>query len=127
MISNILNGISSININGSASGTFKNLEMNISSNLGDELGNGFNREIGNKVAEAQTKIQSLIDEKINKPKNDLMAAIGGNTSNLKSLGNIAELYKKNEKSIQVEIEKIKKGGMKGLEEQGKKLLKGFKF
>ena len=127
MISNILNGISSININGSASGSFKNLEMNISSNLGDELGNGFNREIGNKVAEAQTKIQSLIDEKINKPKNDLMAAIGGNTSNLKSLGNIAELYKKNEKRIQVEIEKIKKGGVKSLEEQGKKLLKGFKF
>jgi uncharacterized protein (TIGR03545 family) len=127
MISNILNGISSININGSASGTFKNLEMNISSNLGDELGNGFNREIGNKVAEAQNKIQSLIDEKINKPKNDLMAALGGNTSNLKSLGNISELYKKNEKRIQVEIEKIKKGGVKSLEEQGKKLLKGFKF
>jgi hypothetical protein len=29
--------------------------------------------------------------------------------------------------IKSEIEKLKKGGTKGLEEQGKKLLKGFKF
>jgi uncharacterized protein (TIGR03545 family) len=127
MLTNILNGIPTININGSATGTFKNLDMTITSNLGDELGNGFKREIGNKVSEAQAKIQSMIDEKINKPKSDLMAALGGNQSNLSSLNNIGELYKKNESRIKSEIEKLKKGGTKGLEEQGKKLLKGFKF
>jgi uncharacterized protein (TIGR03545 family) len=127
MLTNILNGIPMINIDGSASGTFKDLDLSISSNLGDELGNGFKREIGNKVAEAQAKIQTMIDEKINKPKNDLMAAIGGNKNNLSSLSNVGELYKKNEKRIKEEIEKLKKGGTKGLQEQGKKLLKGFKF
>jgi uncharacterized protein (TIGR03545 family) len=127
MLTNILNGIPMINIQGSASGTFKNLDMNISSNLGDELGNGFKREIGNKVAEAQNKIQSLIDEKINKPKNELMAALGGNKNNLSSLGNISELYKKNEARIKVEIDKLKKGGTNNLKEQGKKFLKGLKF
>lgn len=127
MLTNILNGISSITINGSAAGTFKNLDMNISSNLGDELGNGFKREIGNKIAEAQNKIQSLVDEKITKPKNDLMAAIGGNQANLSSLSNVGELYKKNEDRIKAEIEKLKKGGSNDLKEQGKKLLKGFKF
>jgi uncharacterized protein (TIGR03545 family) len=127
MLSNILNGISSITINGSAAGTFKNLDMNISSNLGDELGNGFKREIGNKIAEAQNKIQSMVDEKIMKPKNDLLASIGANKDNLSSLSNVAELYKKNEVRIKAEIEKLKKGGSNDLKEKGKKLLKGFKF
>lgn len=127
MMSNILNNIPTITINGNVGGTFKNLDMNISSNLGDELGNGFKREIGAKLAEAQTKIQSLVDDQIMKPKNELMAAIGGNKNNLTSLGNLGELYKKNEKQIQAEIEKLKKGGTSDLKEQGKKLLKGFKF
>lgn len=127
ILTNIMNGIPVITINGSVAGTFKNFDMNISSNLGDELGNGFKREIGNKVAEAQNKIQSLVDDKIMKPKNDLMAAIGGNKANLSSLSNVGELYKKNEDRIKIEIEKLKKGGTKGLQEQGKKLLKGFKF
>lgn len=127
MMSNILNNIPTITINGNVAGTFKNLDMNISSNLGDELGNGFKREIGTKLAEAQTKIQSLVDDQIMKPKNELMAAIGGNKNNLTSLGNLGELYKKNEKQIQAEIEKLKKGGTSDLKEQGKKLLKGFKF
>ena len=127
MLTNVLNGISVININGTAAGTFKNLDMNISSNLGDELGNGFKREIGNKLNEAQDKIQSLVDDKINKPKEELMAAIGGNKNNLSSLNNLGELYKKNEDKIKAEIEKLKKGGSGSLKEQGKKLLKGFKF
>lgn len=127
MLTNILNGISVININGNAAGTFKNLDMKISSNLGDELGKGFKQEIGNKLAEAQNKIQSLVDDKIMKPKNDLMASIGGNKNNLSSLSNLGELYKKNENRIKDEIEKLKKGGTGNLKEQGKKLLKGIKF
>jgi uncharacterized protein (TIGR03545 family) len=127
ILTNIMNGISSISVDGSVSGTFKNLDMKISSNLGDELGNGFNREIGNKIADAQNQIQKMVDEKIMKPKNDLMAAIGGNKANLSSLSNIGELYKKNEDQIKKEIEKLKKGGTNDLKEQGKKLLKGFKF
>jgi (p)ppGpp synthase/HD superfamily hydrolase len=127
ILTNIMNGISAISVDGSVSGTFKNLDMKISSNLGDELGNGFNREIGNKIADAQNQIQKMVDEKIMKPKNDLMAAIGGNKANLSSLSNIGELYKKNEDQIKKEIEKLKKGGTNDLKEQGKKLLKGFKF
>lgn len=127
MLTNVLNGISTITINGSAAGTFKNLSMNISSNLGDELGSGLRREIGNKVSAAQNKIQSLVDDRINKPKNDLMAAIGGNKNNLKDLGNISELYKKNETRIKAEIDKLKKGGNNNLKEQGKKLFKGIKL
>lgn len=127
MLTNILSAIPMITVNGSAAGTFKNLDMNISSNLGDELGNGFKREVGAKIADAQNKIQSLVDEKINKPKEQLMAAIGGNKNNLSSLSNLSELYKKNEDRIKQEIEKLKKGGSGDLKEKGKNFLKGLKL
>jgi hypothetical protein len=126
-----LNNIHVININGSATGTFTNLDMSISSNLGDELGAGFSREIGLKVTEAQNKLTALVDEKINKPKAELMAALNGNSSNLSQLSNLGDLFKKNQGRIEAEIEKLKKGGgskqVDDLKEKGKKLLKGFKL
>lgn len=128
MLSNIVNNIPVININGNATGSFSNLDMNISSNLGTELSQGFSREIGAKLAEAQNKLNALVDEKINQPKAELMAALNGNSSNLKDLGNLQELYKKNEDKIKAEIEKLKSGGgVDALKEKGKKLLKGFKL
>lgn len=131
MLTNVMNGIHAINIDASATGTFNNLNMNISSNLGDELSSGITREVGHKIAEAQKKIQNLIDEKINKPKEQLMAGLGGNQNNLSSLNNLQELYKKNEGKIKEEIAKLQKGGggkdLDNLKDQGKKLLKGFKF
>lgn len=127
MLSNIVNNIPVININGKASGQFSNLNMSITSNLGTELSAGFSRELKAKVAEAEARIQSLVDEKINQPKQQLMASISGNSSNLNSLDGLKDLYKKNEDKIKAEIENIKKGGSGGLKEQGKKILKGFKL
>lgn len=128
MLSNIVNNIPVININGSAAGTFTDLNMNINSNLGTELSDGFTRELGAKLTEAQNKINQLVEEKINKPKQELMSALNGNASNLNSLQGIQDLYKKNEDRIKAEIEKLKKGGgVDNLKEQGKKLLKGIKF
>lgn len=127
MLTNILSSIPVISINGTVGGTFKNFDMNITSNLGQELGDGFKREVGNKIAETQDKIQAMIDEKINKPKEQLMSVLGGNKSNLSSLSNLGELYKKNESRIKEEIKKLQKGGSNDLKEKGKKLLKGFKL
>jgi uncharacterized protein (TIGR03545 family) len=127
MLTNILNNIPVININGKASGQFSNLDLNITSNLGDELSNGFSRELSTKVTEAQNKIQSMIDEKINGPKEQLMAALSSGNKNISSMNNLQDVYKKNEERIKAEILKLQKGGTDGLKEQGKKLLKGFKF
>lgn len=127
MLTNIVNNIPTINIKGDVKGTFTKFDMNISSNLGDEIGTGFKRELSAKLTQAQDKIQALVDEKINKPKQQLMSQLGGNTSNLNQLNNIGELYKKNEGRIKEEIEKLKKGGTGDLKEKGKKLLKGIKF
>ena len=127
MLHNVVNGIDNINISGKVNGSFSNFDMSLKSNLGDELGNGLKREIGNKVSAAQDKLQSLVNDRISKPKNELLAKIGGSESSLKSLQNIGELYKKNEDQIKKEIEKLKKGGSKDIENKAKKLFKGIKL
>lgn len=128
MLSNIVNNIPAINIDGSVSGTFRDFDMNINSNLGTELSEGFRLEIGAKITEAQNKIKALVDEKINGPKAELMASLGENNNNLSKLNNLMELYKKNEDKIKEELQKLKKnGGVKDLKETGKKLLKGIKL
>ncbi len=101
--------------------------MDIKSNLGDELSNGFSREIGLKVQEAQTKLNAMVEEKINQPKEQLMATINGNNKNLSQLGNLEEMFKKNENKIQAEIAKLKKGGGIDLKSKGKDLFKKIKF
>ena len=128
MLTNVVNNIPVITINGDARGSFKNFDMNITSNLGTELGSGLTREIGAKVTAAQAKINTLVEEKINRPKAELMSALGGNKDNLKDLGNLQELFKKNEDKIKAEIANLKSGGgVDQLKEKGKKLFKGIKL
>lgn len=127
MLTNVVNNIPAITINGDASGTFNNLNINITSNLGSELGSGLTRELGAKVTAAQSKINNLVEEKINGPKQQLMNSLSGNKANLKDLGNLQDLYKKNEDKIKAEIAKLKSGGGADLKEKGKKLLKGIKL
>ena len=126
MLTNIVNNIPVINIDGDAAGTFKDLKLNIRSNLGTELAQGLTREIGAKVNAAQDKINSLVAERINNPKEKLQSLISGNNKNLNQLGNLEDLFKKNENKIESEIAKLKKGkGVDKLKEEGKKLFKGL--
>lgn len=126
MLSNIVNNIPVINIDGDAAGSFSDLKLNIRSNLGTELAQGLTREIGAKVAAAQGQINNLVEEKINKPKEQLQSLISGNQKNLKQLGNLEDLFKKNENKIEAELAKLKKGGgVDKLKEEGKKLFKGL--
>lgn len=128
MLGNIINNIPVININGRASGSFSNLDMSISSNLGDELGNGFKRELGAKVSEAQAKINSLVESKISAQKNELLASLTGTNKNVAQLGNLQDIYKKNEERIQAEITKLKTGGgLDSIKDKGSDLFKKIKF
>jgi uncharacterized protein (TIGR03545 family) len=132
MLDNILSGVPVININGSASGSFTQLKMNINSNLGEELSQGFSREIGAKVAAAHAKLNSLVQDQISGPQKELNALLGEQGKNLKNLNKIQELYAKNKDRIQAEIAKLKSAGSAApktdeLKDKGKKLLKGFKL
>jgi uncharacterized protein (TIGR03545 family) len=127
ILTNVVNGIPVINLNGTATGTFANLNMDIKSNLGTELAQGFSREIGAKLTEAQEKLTAMVDEKINQPKANLMSAINGNNKNASQLGNLQDLYKKNEDRIKTEIAKLKSGGGNDIKSKGKELFKKIKF
>ncbi len=127
ILTNVVNNIPVINLDGRATGTFANLNMDIKSNLGTELSQGFTREIGAKLTEAQAKLTAMVDEKINQPKAELMNAINGNNKNLSQLGNLEDLYKKNEDRIKMEIAKLKTGGSNDIKSKGKELFKKIKF
>lgn len=128
VLNNVVNSIPVINIDGSATGSFTNLKINLRSNLGEELGQGFTREIGAKLTQAQSKLNKLVDEKVNAPKNALMGQINGLNQNFTRLEGVEKLFKQNQDKIEAEIAKLKSGGEKGgLEEKGKKLLKGIKL
>ncbi|MFL5784481.1 MAG: TIGR03545 family protein [Bacteriovoracaceae bacterium] len=127
ILNNVVNNIPVINLDGTATGTFANLNMHINSNLGTELASGFSREIGNKLHDAQAKLTAMVDEKINQPKEQLLSAISGNNKNLTQLGNLEGLYKQNQDKIETEIAKLKTGGSSDLKEKGKSLFKKIKF
>ncbi len=128
ILSNIVNNIPVINIDGTARGSFKSLTFDIKSNLGDELKNGFSREIGAKVTQAQDRIKAMVDEKINIPKSQLINALGNNELNIKNLSNLQNLYRQNEDKIKAEIENLKKGrGLNDLKNKGKEIFKKIKF
>jgi len=106
MISNILEEMPFISINGKAEGTFKNFSMGISSNLGTELGKGISKEIGSKVNEAQAKLNSLVEEKISKPKQELLSSINASKGDLEKLSRIQDLYRANENEIKAQLDKL---------------------
>lgn len=129
LLSGIVQGIPLIYVNGDVSGPWKALNMSITSNLGDELANGMKAQVSRKIAEAEGRLQALVDEKIKGPQAQLMGQLKGNGDFLSQIKNADQLYKANEDKIKAEIAKLQKGGggKGGLEEQGKKLLKKFKF
>lgn len=127
LLQEVANGINTININASANGPWKNMGLRLESNLGDELSRGLKEQVGRKIAEAEGKIRSMIDEKIKNPQAALTSQLGGNGKLTDQLKNVNKLYKDNEDRIKAEIAKLQKGGGDGLKEQGKKLLKGIKF
>lgn len=131
ILSGVVQSIPVININGTAQGPWTNMSLHMNSNLGEEISNGLKQQVGKKIAEAEGKIQSLIDEKIKGPQQKLNSQLSANNNMLDKIKNLDKVYKDNEKKIKDEIAKAQSGGGDGkkdsLEEQGKKLLKGFKF
>jgi uncharacterized protein (TIGR03545 family) len=127
LLTGIVQGIPTITIDGSVTGPWKALNMNLRSNLGDELANGMKAQVSKKISEAEAKLTALVDEKIKKPQAELMGSLKGNGDIISQVKNLDQLYKNNEDKIKAEIAKLQKGGSKGLEESGKKFLKKLKF
>ncbi len=128
MLSGIVAGIPVVQINAKVAGPWKKLNLSLNSNLGDELAQGLKAQVDKKIKEAEGKLKELVDERIKGPQRELVAALSGNGDLVSSFKNSEKLFKDNEARLKAELDKLTKGGGKGgLEEQGKKLLKGLKL
>lgn len=131
ILTNVLNGIPVIYINGTVKGPWKDLDFDIDSNLGDGLANGFKEQLGTKIAEGEAKLKEYIHGRIGNSEKDLLGSLAGSGDQATKFSNINELYKKNEDRIKAEIAKVENGqkdkALDSLKEQGKKLFKGIKF
>ncbi len=129
ILDKILAGIPLITLNAGITGSFSNFDMNINSNLGEELAKGFKAQLQAKIDEAKAQLRKMIDARIGTERDKLKAemdkTIGGLTKDLD--GKKAEV----DKTVQEAKNQVKgeqgKGQGKKLEEEAKKLLKGFKF
>lgn len=128
IIDNVLKGIPIVNVNADIKGSFQDFDVHINSNLGDELAKGFQKQLQAKIDEAKGQLKKMIDEKIganrDKLKGDIDKTTGGLTKEVDGKKGEAD---KAIKDAQNSLNSQKGGGQKKLEEEGKKLLKGFGF
>lgn len=129
ILDSVLKGIPTLTLNASVRGSFDDFEMHLNSNLGQELARGFQAQLQAKISEAQAELRKSIDERVGKERDRLKAemdkTIGDLTKNLGSKKAEAD-------KILADAKKAAEGGKdggqkKGLEEEGKKLLKKLKF
>ncbi len=104
--------------------------MNINSNLGEELSKGFQKQLQVKLGEAQAQLKAMIDQRIGKERDKLKGEMDQTIGKLtKDLGLKQEEVNKVIADAKAQVEGGKGQGSAGkkLEEEGKKLLKKFKF
>ncbi len=127
LLKRVFAGLPQITISAGVGGTWSALRLNLDSNVGQELQAGFEREIKAKVAEARAQLKAYVDTRISGEKEKLTAQFKNIENQVKgALGD-----------KQAEVDKVK-GGLedtkkqaskeqgKKLENEGKKLLEGFK-
>lgn len=132
VVTNVVNGIPVVNLEARAYGPWSNINWSLKSNLGEDLATGLKAEVGKKVDEAKAKLEALINEKILAKKTDLLNQV--NLTKNKYEGELKKLLakgdeqkKKIEDDLKQAQQKATGGAADKLKEQGKKLLKGFKF
>lgn len=125
IIMDIVEGIPVIFVKGKVKGPWSNLNMDIQSNLGSEIASGLQAQVGKKIKESEDKIKALIETKIKAPQEKLMGSLKSSDQLVAQLKSSDKLFKDNEKKLEQEIDKLSKGGTKGLKEAGKKLFKGL--
>lgn len=125
ILTRILNNIPVISLEARAKGPFSKLDIDMKSNLGEELGRGLKSELTSQISQAESKITSLIDEKIKGPQSELLSKLNISQNQLKSVGDLQKLYKGYEDKLQSELKKVQGPQGDKLKKEGKKLLKGL--
>src|SRR5690606_11964461 len=100
ILTRILNSIPIISLEARAKGPFSKLAIDMKSNLGEELGRGLKSELTGQISQAESKITSLIDEKIKAPQNELLSKLKLTQNQVKSVSDLQKLYKTHEDKLQ---------------------------
>ncbi|MFT3724525.1 MAG: TIGR03545 family protein [Hyphomonadaceae bacterium] len=132
IIDAVLKGIPVVDMNANVKGSLSNFDVGINSNLGDELSKGFQKQLQAKIDEAKGQLNKLINERIggekNKLKDQMDKAVGPITKGLDDKKAEADRAVSDAtKQGQAGQGKAVDQGKKKLEDEGKKLLKGFGF
>lgn len=132
ILTNVMGGIPTVTLNARATGSWSNLTMGMNSNLGEALAAGFKAELDARIKAAKDQLNRLINDKIGGEKEKLLkefSRVKGQVDQLVSSKQSEMNKAKSDLSGQMKGQKDKgqKKELKKLEEQGKKLLKGFKF
>jgi uncharacterized protein (TIGR03545 family) len=129
IIGAILTDIPMIDLNAKVRGSFDDFSLNINSNLGEELAKGFQKQLQAKLGEAQAQLKAMVDQRIGKERDKLKAEMDKTVGQLtKDLGVKKEEVDKVIADAKAQVDGNKgKGQTKKLEDEGKKLLKKFKF
>lgn len=127
LVSKIVNGLPSIDVQAEAAGSIENMKWDIQSNLGRELAAGIKREVDAKIAEAKKLLKDEIDKRVGAEKEKINAQLAGFKSQL--LGDLNG-RKKSIDGAKSDLDKQGKTSPgkaqeKKLKEEGKKLLKKF--
>ncbi|MCC6137282.1 MAG: hypothetical protein IT287_01515 [Bdellovibrionaceae bacterium] len=128
ILTGVAAGLGALTVNGSATGTWTNMDLDLGSNIGERLQAALNMEFDKQVSELKKKLREEVNKKIEGEKEKLMSKVKEFETkfgvSLKSQDEaIASLKQK------LEDEKKKAKGKKDekLKEEGKKLLKGLKL
>ncbi len=132
VISNVVNGIKTVNLEARVHGPWSNISWAVKSNLGDDLAAGLKVEVSKKIDEAKAKLEALINEKVLAKKTELLSQV--NSTKAKYEGELKAILAKGDAQkgkIEEELKKAQQkatgGATDKLKEQGKKLLKGFRL
>ena len=132
VVTNVVASIPVINLEARARGPWSNIDWSLKSNLGTDLASGLKAEVSKKVDEAKAKLQTLINDQVLAKKTELLKQVDDTKLKYEGeLKKIVALGDEQKKRIEDEVKKAQSkatgGQMDKVKEQGKKLLKGFKF
>lgn len=128
ILTNIVKSIGPLDLNGSAVGTWKSMDLGLNTNLGSELQKALKAEFDNQMKDLKAKLRASVEEKIKGQKDKLEAQVKGFEEKIGV--NLRDKDKAIEDLKGRLNEEKKKAGSKQedkLKDGAKKLLKGFKF
>lgn len=128
ILTGVANGLGALTLNGSATGTWTNMDLDIGSNIGERLQAALKQEFDKQVAELKAKLREEVNKKIDGEKEKLMGKVKDFENkfgvSLKSQDDAINSLKA---KLDEEKDKAKKKQGQKLEDEGKKLLKGLKL